>query len=367
MKKIAIGFIGLFCLFFAGYTQQNKALGIGDAPPPLQYSKWLKGEPVASFSGDQLYILEFWATWCGPCKAAMPHLTKLQKDYQGKATFIGVDVWEKVPEGKSYESSLPDVEKFVKGNAANMGYSVIADNNEQFMVNNWLNPAGIRGIPATFIIKDNRIIWMGHPISLDTTLPKILDGSYDMQAFKVAYEKKTAASGKQEAAMMAAMQPVQDALKAKEYQKAFDLMEKAKADQPILKISLDNMKFTTLLKNISQEQAMAFAKDWAVTFKSAPVYVMGAVANEKGLEKSTYLAAARMYEEAKPEGNPVALHLLASCYAQGGDYKNAAASEEKAVRDAKTALKEGKMIGTIMDYTVVEYEEALAKYRKEVR
>jgi tetratricopeptide (TPR) repeat protein len=153
-------------------------------------------------------------------------------------------------------------------------------------------------------------------------------------------------------------------LKAKEYQKAFDLMEKAKADQPILKISMDNMKFTTLLKNISQEQAMAFAKEWAVTFKSAPVYVMGAVANEKGLEKSTYLEAARMYEASKPESNPVALHLLASCYAQGGDYKNAVASEEKAVADAKTALKEGKMIGTIMDYTVVEYEEVLAKYRK---
>jgi tetratricopeptide (TPR) repeat protein len=202
---------------------------------------------------------------------------------------------------------------------------------------------------------------------LDTTLPKILDGSYDMQAFKVAYEKKAAVSGKQEAAMMAALKPVQDALKAKEYQKAFDLMEKAKADQPILKISLDNMKFTTLLKNISQEQAMAFAKEWAVTFKSAPVYAMGAVANEKGLEKSTYLAAARMYEASKSESNPVVLHLLASCYAQGGDYKNAVASEEKAVRDAKTALKEGKMIGTIMDYTVVEYEETLAKYRKEVR
>ena len=49
---------------------------------------------------DTPVLVDFWAPWCGPCKAAMPHLTKTQKAYEGKATIIGVDVWEKVKEGE---------------------------------------------------------------------------------------------------------------------------------------------------------------------------------------------------------------------------------------------------------------------------
>ncbi len=363
VKKICL-LAGLAVMALRISAQDAATLRIGDAAPAMQYSKWIKGTPVASFDGDQLYVLEFWATWCGPCKAAMPHLTELQKQYEGKASFIGVGVWEHVAEDKPYESSLPSVEKFVNGNAANMGYSVIADNNGQFMANNWLKAAGINGIPSTFIIKNKQIVWIGHPIALDTTLPNIMDGSYDMQAYKVAYEKRSEASRKQTAEMMAAMKPVQDAIKAKDYTKAFALMEKAKADVPILKISMDNMKFTTLLKNISQEQAMAFAREWKKDFNYAPAYVVNAVSAEDNLDAATYLAAAKDYEDAKMESNPVSFHMLALCYSKGGDYKNAVDNEQKAIEGAKTALKEGKMIGTIMDYTVTEYEAALASYKK---
>ena len=68
-------------------------LQIGDDAPGLQYSKWVKGTPVTSFEKDRMYVLEFWATWCGPCKAAMPHLSELAKKYEDKATFMGVNIW----------------------------------------------------------------------------------------------------------------------------------------------------------------------------------------------------------------------------------------------------------------------------------
>jgi len=48
---------------------------------------------VKGFDKDKTYVVEFWATWCGPCKATIPHLTKLQKEHPD-VTFIGVSVFE---------------------------------------------------------------------------------------------------------------------------------------------------------------------------------------------------------------------------------------------------------------------------------
>lgn len=346
-------------------AQDEILLRIGDQAPPMKYSKWLKGEPVESFKGDQLYVLEFWATWCGPCKAAMPHLTKTQKEYGDKIRIIGVDVWEHHgDEEKPYDAYLPAVEKFVRGNEANMGYAVVADNNEQHMGNNWLKAAGQNGIPSTFIVKEGKIIWIGHPIKLDSTLQLIMNGSYNMQEYKTAFDKRVEASQKQSAGMRAAMEPVTAALKAKDYRKAFEMMEKAKEAQPILKISMDNMKFTTLLKYVSEKEAIAFAEQWKKDFDGAPGYALQAVAGENELSKDTYLWALKNFEanNTRPV-NPLMYNLIASVYAKAGDYQSAIRNQEKAVADAKTALKQGELVGSIMDYTVAEFEESLGNYK----
>ena len=359
-------FIGTFLVFGKAVAQQTNLLNIGDQAPPLKYSKWIKGEPISSLTGDQLYVLEFWATWCGPCKLAMPHLTKLQQDYKGKANFIGVGVWEKVPEGKPYESSLASVEKFVKGNDSNMGYAVIADNNEQFMGNNWLKAAGENGIPSTFIVKNKKILWIGHPNSLDTILPKILDGSYNMELFKAKFKKSAESSRKQNAELLAVFKPIQDAVKAKEYTKAFELMDKLKTEQPNFKPMMDNMKFSVLLTNIDQQKAIEFAKEWQKEQKSAPSLILGEIYNKDGLAKDTYLWAANNFGSTKDVTNPIVLDALASCYAKGGDFKTAITNQEKALELARKALKDGTMIGSIMDYTLTEYEAKLKQYKSKV-
>ena len=78
-------------------AQAEHALKIGDAAPPLKVGKWIKGEPVKAVEAGKLHVLEFWATWCGPCVAAIPHVSELQKKH-ADVVFIGVNVWEDDPE-----------------------------------------------------------------------------------------------------------------------------------------------------------------------------------------------------------------------------------------------------------------------------
>lgn len=343
--------------------QSSNKLTIGDTAPALKYSKWIKGSPIKSFEGNQLYILEFWATWCGPCKAAMPHITKLQEEYKDKATFIGVGVWEKVPNDKPYESSLPDVVKYVKGNDANMGYSVIADNNEQHMGNNWLKAAGQNGIPSTFIIKDNKILWIGSPTALDTIIPKILSDKYDMNAFKASFEKRADASRDQFAKITAMQKPIQDAIEAKDFKKAFELLEQGKTDFPQMKISFDFMKFIILLDNFSLKDVQKFASKW--DYPSAASMYLEQIHKKDNLSKETYLWAAKNFGSTEKVTNPLIYDALATCYAKAGDYKSAIVNQKRALELAKKALDEGEMVGSVMDYTVEEYLKKLNEYKKQ--
>lgn len=85
----------LCALQLTSYAQKaTPKLNIGSAAPQLRVRAWLKGTPVTKFEKGKVYVMEFWATWCHPCKVAMPHLSALADKYRDKVVFTGVDVYE---------------------------------------------------------------------------------------------------------------------------------------------------------------------------------------------------------------------------------------------------------------------------------
>ncbi len=162
---------------------EMKKIGIGDKAPDLKISKWVKGEPVTEFRRDHVYVVEFWATWCGPCIAGMPHVSEVQKKFAEKnVRVIGVNIWD---DPKNVEPFMKD-----KGGNDKMQYTVaIEEKYEGKEVRNgkmsaeWMTAAGQNGIPSAFIVdKTGTIAWIGHPMGMDQPLKEIVAGTWDVKA-----------------------------------------------------------------------------------------------------------------------------------------------------------------------------------------
>jgi len=162
----------------AAAAKAEPALKAGMPAPEFKVEKFVKGEQFSSFEKGRVYVVEFWATWCGPCIMGMPHLSEVQREYKSKGvTVVGVNVWE----DQAYTPETIDkVTKFVEGKGDTMDYTVVYDGGAKAMDTAWMQASGSRGIPTAFVVDQKGVVaWIGHPSQLDFVVHEVVAGKWD--------------------------------------------------------------------------------------------------------------------------------------------------------------------------------------------
>jgi len=174
MRALLASIIGVALLTSSAALADGK---LGDSAPALQIAEWVKGAQVDVTGKDKLYVVEFWATWCPPCRTSIPHLTELQKKYKDKVVFIGIT------------DEKPDVVKpFVEKQGDKMDY-VVAIDKEKATSSAYMKAFKQNGIPHAFVVdRAGQIAWHDHPMSpeFEKAIEVLVKGD------KAAYDKMRA-------------------------------------------------------------------------------------------------------------------------------------------------------------------------------
>ncbi len=131
----------LSSLLFIGSTSVTLAL-----PPAPRFSAvTLDGKPVTTDKlAGKAYIVNFFASWCPPCRGEIPDMVALQAKYAGKGfTFIGVAVNE----------TAPSMRDFI--NKSKINYPVVLVDDKLVGVFNPLVEGGVRAIPTSFVVNSS--------------------------------------------------------------------------------------------------------------------------------------------------------------------------------------------------------------------
>ncbi len=174
---------------------------IGSLPPELSVDHWYTDgdgqfRKDAGFRHGNIYVIEFWATWCAPCHPAMGLMARLQGKYHADdVRFISVshenpDVINKFLDREVTDEFLEQIKS--QGipktyREAFQHYSVTSkDDWNRFWVG-----MGQEGIPFCFVIGRTGLIeWLGHTLAVEKPLQKIVSGNWDREKYRLEYSNK---------------------------------------------------------------------------------------------------------------------------------------------------------------------------------
>lgn len=331
----------------AASAADDGRLEVGETAPPLSIEHWVKGEPVKSFEKGKVYVVEFWATWCGPCIRNMPHLTKLQKQYKDKGlTIIGVSGQDK--------RGIEDVRPFVEAKGDMIGYTIAVDKAME-TTKAYMGATGRNGIPVAYLVdQQGKLAWYGHPMeAMDLVIEEVIAGKFDaskhaerMAKFKTFSEQ----FGK--------------ATQEKRWDDALAALDGMKDIRPDLANDFAISRFAVLRAGKKDKEAAAkvrvqledmFKDDLESLRKLSEMLAGVPEPDEADLAAATALAKTVV---TKTDGKDVqALAVLAFIYRTAGDWNNAIATQQKAL-DASTDEGTRTNMKAILDQMNADRAEA---------
>jgi uncharacterized protein (TIGR03435 family) len=143
----------------------GSALQIGEPAPPLRLAEILQAPESADTTWEKLHgkvvVLDFWATWCGPCVASLPHWNELALQFRDKpVVFVAIS-----------DENKDVVTSFLKRRTISSWIGL------EGITQSTRDRYGIRGIPTTIIVNQQGItVARIHPVQLEAKhIQEVLD------------------------------------------------------------------------------------------------------------------------------------------------------------------------------------------------
>lgn len=343
-RKAAL-FVSLAATSFLSLpSSAAELLTVGSTAPALDIEHWVHKDngfaPVSKFESGKVYVVEFWATWCGPCVASMPHLASLQKEMKDQGVrIISISDEDLETVQKFLDREVRGAEPKAEGETPptyrelTSAYSLTTDP-DQSSYTDYMEAAAQNGIPTAFIVgKDAKIEWIGHPMEMDGPLQAVVAGSWDREAF--AKEMKA----RQEAEK--AMQDIFALLQKEDFDAAIKLIDEITAKSDNLQLKMLKLQvliasekadaaaahLASLLKELSDEPETVNMISWNVYEMAAQGRV------EKGALIDTAMSATQeAIKKSAGEEKASLLDTLAHLYAANDELDKAIATETEAAK-----------------------------------
>jgi len=185
---------GLLAGALGSPPSSDATLRIGDPAPEVEIRHWIRTGVLEApdrtglrIADGKVTVIEFWATWCGPCLAGFPELSEIQEEFAPRD--VRIVALSDEPLSTCVELMLrpaSDGERF----GDRMGFSVASDPDGSTH-RDLLLASGRAVYPRSFLIGPEGVIeWIGHPKTdgLREAIADVLDGSWDRDAYRASFE-----------------------------------------------------------------------------------------------------------------------------------------------------------------------------------